>query len=239
MLKILIVEDEILNGKNLLMRIRRILGDSSIVELATNGQDAVSMSETLKPDCIFMDVEMPVMDGLTAAAIIHKVNPDIIIICLTAYDKFNYAVSAIRSGCRDYLLKPVSDGNLRLIIHKYLKTDQNTEGNQMHETSLLASFSVWLQENFSQNVQLEDAATSVGMSPAYFSRRIKMETSHTFSEHLTAYRMKKAKEYLLHTDMPIHRISRDVGYSDAKYFTKVFRGFYGTSPGRFREKNSE
>ena len=103
MIKVLIADDE--NGMRLI--IRKFLEKSGGFELvgeAENGQIALEMHRNHKPDVIFMDVEMDVMDGLTAAKEIADIDPRCRIIFATAHDK--YALEAFKIYAFDYLVKP-------------------------------------------------------------------------------------------------------------------------------------
>ena len=108
MIKILIAEDEPLSLQNLTGHLRRRLGEDALIEGVSNGREAVERARQIQPALIFMDIEMPVMNGLDAASILHKTQPDLPIIFLTAFDRFDYAVGAMRAGGTDYLLKPFS-----------------------------------------------------------------------------------------------------------------------------------
>ena len=109
MIKILVAEDEEKSRAATVSRLRGIMGDEALIETAADGNDAVQMALKMRPALIFMDIEMPRKTGLEAAAILHEQLPDTHIVFLTAYDRFDYAVGALRTGGREYLLKPVSE----------------------------------------------------------------------------------------------------------------------------------
>ena len=96
---------------------------------------------------------------------------------------------------------------------------------------------------FENNQQILDltmrAAYSMGMSAAYFSRKIKAETGATFLEKLTELRVSNAKKRLLMTGLPVGEIGRSVGYPDSNYFVKVFKRSTGLTPSEYREKNGD
>jgi len=103
MIKVLIADDE--QGMRLI--IRKFLeksGGFTIVDEATNGKEALDMHNKYKPDVIFMDVEMDVMNGLTAAKEITDIDPRCRIVFATAHDK--YALDAFKIYAFDYLVKP-------------------------------------------------------------------------------------------------------------------------------------
>lgn len=231
MIKILVVEDEAKSRASLVSRLRSILGENVLVETASDGNDAVLMALRVQPDLIFMDIEMPLKTGLEAAAIIKQQFPEVQIIFLTAYDRFDYAVGAIRSGGTDYLLKPISEGDLRELLQKFF--DVALEKKQ-DITPFESSLNVWVHQHYTEDMTLEDAAESMGMSPFYFSRQIKAITGKTFLEFFTGYRIEKAKKRLLSTTLSVSEVGRSVGYSDPNYFSKVFKRAVGCTPSVYR-----
>lgn len=233
MKKVLIVEDEEKSRKMIIKKITQLMSGKVEIDQAENGQIGVKFAMELKPDLILLDVEMPVMGGIDAAAIINRQLPDTNIVFLTAYDKFDYAVGALRSGVKDYLLKPVSDNDLQNILNKYIgEISQKEEENSTFNITL----EIWLSNHFMENVTMDDAARFVGVNTSYFSRKVKKMTGKNFSEHLTEYRIRRAKEYLQFTDLSISKIGERVGYPDAKYFAKVFKKHEGETPGICRLK---
>jgi NarL family two-component system response regulator LiaR len=86
--------------------------DLSLVGEANNGEEAVHMCRSLKPDVVLMDLMMPVMDGVTATRIIHENQPDIRIIALTSFGDKEWVEGALKAGATGYLLKTVSAAEL-------------------------------------------------------------------------------------------------------------------------------
>lgn len=228
---ILIIEDEERSREALIRKIRQYLGNGIEVDVAGNGLKGVKRAMVLHPDLIFMDVEMPVMDGLEASVIINRQLSTARIVFLTAYDKFQYVVEAMRSGAKDYLLKPVQENELHRILDVYIGKSRDKESRpETFETAL----DVWLEHHYAENLNMEVAATAVGMTPPYFSKKVKAVTGVNFSEHLANRRMDRAKEYLRTTELPIAEISAKVGYVDSRHFTKVFKKRTGMTPGSYR-----
>ena len=87
---------------------------------ARNGQEAVELAESEKPDLILMDIKMPVMDGFEATRQIKAKQPDLPIVALTAnaFDSDRHA--AMEAGCSDFLAKPVNAEKCLQIIAKYI-----------------------------------------------------------------------------------------------------------------------
>ncbi|MGD1118611.1 MAG: response regulator transcription factor [Dehalococcoidales bacterium] len=86
--------------------------DMVLVGEAANGEEAVRLCRTLKPDVVLMDLMMPVMDGVTATRTIHDSQPDIRIIALTSFGERELVEGVLKAGATGYLLKTVSAAEL-------------------------------------------------------------------------------------------------------------------------------
>lgn len=239
MIKILVAEDEPKSREALASRLRSMLGDTALVEAAADGGEAVDKALRVQPDLIFMDIEMPCKTGLEAAAIIKQQLPHVHMVFLTAYDRFDYAVGALRSGGEEYLLKPAGEAELREVLQRFFTVE---EAAPAPATPFETALSVWAHQHYGEDVALEDAAESMGMSPFYFSRQVKSTTGKTFLDYLTSYRMEKAKKRLRSTELSVAEVGRAVGYPDSNYFTKAFKRTVGCTPSAYRtavEKGSE
>ena len=76
-----------------------------IVGEASNGQEAVKLAETSRPDIAVLDISMAALNGLDAAVEIHKVSPRTKTIFLTVHDEDPYILNALRAGARGYVIK--------------------------------------------------------------------------------------------------------------------------------------
>jgi two-component system, LytTR family, response regulator LytT len=106
----LIVDDEQLAREELSYLLTDI-PDIEVLQAASNGMEAVKLIEQLEPDVVFLDVQMPGLDGLgVIAQVREKAGPHPHFILITAFDQ--YAVEAFRLHALDYLLKPVEKERL-------------------------------------------------------------------------------------------------------------------------------
>lgn len=112
---ILIVDDEPL-ARQRLLKLLTDIGDNEVVGEAENGAEALQAIEALDPDLVFMDVKMPVMDGMRAARQIATMDEPPAIIFCTAYD--DYALEAFDTQAVGYIVKPVGDEQLRQVLEK-------------------------------------------------------------------------------------------------------------------------
>ena len=92
------------------------------------------------------------------------------------------------------------------------------------------------QNYMSENISLNLVASSVNISPSYFSSLFSQEVGSTFVEYLTGVRMEKAKELLMCSDKRTSDIGYEVGYKDSHYFSYIFKKTQGCSPKEFRSR---
>lgn len=112
MLRTLVVDDEKLARDRLRGFLRAIEGVEVIGE-ATNGPEAVAMIEARRPDLVFLDVQMPGMDGF---GVLRQLTHRPAVVFATAYD--HYAVKAFEVEAADYLLKPISRDRLCAAVQR-------------------------------------------------------------------------------------------------------------------------
>ncbi|MCB1159093.1 MAG: response regulator, partial [Leptospiraceae bacterium] len=115
--KILIVDDKYEN-RILLNSLLISIGLST--EMAVNGKEAVDKFKEFKPDLIFMDIRMPVMDGIEATKIIKSLPVKSIIIALTASAFESDREEIIQHGCDDFLKKPYRNSDIYRLLQTYL-----------------------------------------------------------------------------------------------------------------------
>ncbi|HEY5585165.1 MAG TPA: response regulator [Ruminiclostridium sp.] len=96
---------------------------------------------------------------------------------------------------------------------------------------IVNSARVYINNNFNQcDINLEQIAASLYINSGYLRAIFKREAGITISDYITKLRMLKAKELLSLGNMKLSVISEMVGYSDASYFSKCFKKYYGASP---------
>lgn len=87
---------------------------------AYNGQQAIDLYQSEKPDIILMDIKMPIMDGLEATKEIRKTDSKVPIIALTANAFDSDKQKALEAGCNNYMAKPIVAAELLQLMMKYL-----------------------------------------------------------------------------------------------------------------------
>jgi len=135
-LRVLLVDDEPLERQAIRFLLARERPNYQVVGEAGNGLEAVNLAATLRPDIVFLDIKMPVMDGLAAGREIRAVLPQTRLIFVTAYGEFDYAREAVSLGASKYLLKPV-DGDEMIALLDELAADIAAGRRRQQETARL------------------------------------------------------------------------------------------------------
>lgn len=91
-----------------------------------------------------------------------------------------------------------------------------------------------IHEFYSTGITLDEIANKLNITPEYLSSQFHKETGQTFSVYIRNYRIAKAKELLIGTQLKLHQIAAQVGYADPKYFGQVFKKCTGQLPADYR-----
>ncbi len=119
--KILVVDDASFM-RTVLKDILRSNGLASDIIEAPDGVEAVRQFIQQKPDLVTMDVNMPKADGIQALKGIMKVNPNAKVVMVTSVEQKHIVQDAIKSGARDYIIKPFDKANVGLVLNKVLSS---------------------------------------------------------------------------------------------------------------------
>jgi two-component system, LytTR family, response regulator len=132
MLKAILIDDERSSRNALRQKLINHCPEVTIIAECENGEEGIKNIEEKNPDIIFLDVEMPRMNGFTMLQQLQQHNFQIIFI--TAYD--HYAIKAIKFSALDYLVKPVEVADLKLAVEKAAAKRKNSYGNPALEMLL-------------------------------------------------------------------------------------------------------
>ena len=153
MVTVLIAEDEKMIRKGLNAMVKRsVLNPDEILE-ARNGLEALEILKTKQIDVLITDIRMPDMDGITLSEHVKALENPPLMLVISGYDDFNYAVSMLRNGAKDYLLKPVETEKFNESMQKLKNMlDEKNKNNQNDKERFLMTLS-FLMENPTSNSQ--------------------------------------------------------------------------------------
>ena len=91
------------------------------VETFGSGRDGIRRLEEVNPQILVVDIKMPELNGFEVIDIVRKINPDLVIVVITGYATIETAVDAMKAGAYDFLPKPFTPNELRLIVDRGLE----------------------------------------------------------------------------------------------------------------------
>jgi two-component system LytT family response regulator len=132
MLNVILVDDEESNLSALREKINRHCPQIDVIATCDSAQKGISSIDSLRPDLVFLDIEMPVMNGfLMLQELVYK---NFELIFTTAYD--HYAIKAIRYSALDYLLKPIDIEELKTAVGRAEEKKRDQTSNRQLELLL-------------------------------------------------------------------------------------------------------
>ncbi|MFJ7664673.1 response regulator [Lysinibacillus sp. NPDC097162] len=255
MYKLLVVDDEaiIIKGIRSFVNFEE-LSISEVFE-ASNGETALEIFKNHSPDLVLADINMPKMNGLDFAITAKTIKPNVKIAIITGYDYFDYAITALKAGIDDYVLKPVSKHDIQETLKNLIAKIQATQSQ--HELSRLVEgilsetninndtgYKARIQKEIDRNIanvdfSLSYLAKQMALSNSYLSSLFKSLYGKNFQDYMLSIRLDRAKIFLLSTDMKVYEIAAAVGFDDPNYFSATFKRKFDISPNQFREKMRE
>jgi DNA-binding NtrC family response regulator len=88
------------------------------VETFANGHVGIERLKEVRPPLLVVDIKMPELDGFEVIKIVRRIDPDVVIVVITGYATVETAVDAMKMGAYDFLPKPFTPGELRMIIER-------------------------------------------------------------------------------------------------------------------------
>ncbi|WP_134702067.1 helix-turn-helix domain-containing protein [Ammoniphilus sp. YIM 78166] len=248
MADILIVDDEIETRQ----RIRSLLQDSpyhhfSIWE-ADSAEKGLTLVKHKSPAVMLTDLSLSDMDGIEFGKRVLRNHPNTHVIAVTHLQMFCTVQDCINAGFSAYLLKPIEKSELfqtleRLIAVQLLQQTasimekRNDAPEERLEADLgnpIQSAIQYIQQRYYEPITLREVADFVYLSPSYFSRLFKEEQGLTFVEYLTEYRLKKSRNLLKMTSLPMDVIASQTGFSSPAYFSTTFKRSENQTPSEYR-----
>lgn len=217
-----------------------------IPKYAFNGSEGIIAMRELHPNIVFVDMQMPVMNGIQFLQLASKEFPDVKYIVVSGYDAFEYAQAALKNGAIDYLLKPVVAEELesalvkavtQLNIDRNIKTTPPLTQIEISADEAVYTIKTYVDNHYCEELNISMFSDKYYFSKEYLSKLFKKKYDYGIYEYALNLRMQRSKELLLNYDLPIKDISDRLGYNNNNYFSKAFKNYYNMSPSEFRDRN--
>ena len=210
---------------------------------ANNGKEGLAAIRELHPDIVFVDMQMPVMNGSDFLKEASEEYKGIKFIVVSGYDVFFYAQTAIKYGVIDYLLKPIVDTDLNNALNKAVKAlnlehhinpENIVSEHNISPMEAIAIIKDYVDKNYSSEITVSMFSEKYFFSKEYLSKTFKREFGYGIYEYALKLRMERAQELLNDPTLQINQISERLGYSNNNYFSKAFKNYYNISPSDYR-----
>ncbi|MEG1651359.1 MAG: response regulator, partial [Oscillospiraceae bacterium] len=129
---ILVVEDEEIERNALVMMIQYNCRDIGEIRTAENGIMAIETLRTFLPDIVFMDINLPGINGLEAIKLMSGINSALRFVIISAHSQFAYAQEALRLGVYDFLVKPIKHEEINRVLTEII--DQTEKSRSKRES---------------------------------------------------------------------------------------------------------
>ena len=170
-LRVILIDDELPSLENLQQKITEFCPDLKIVATTQKPEAAIKLIEELRPDVVFLDIEMPRINGFRMLNEIQE--KDFEVVFTTAYN--HYAIDAVRISAFDYLVKPISVNDLQNTVARLLK---NSEENPRQKLEIVPqNISLSKPQNDKMTI-----STSDGLEFFEIGSIIRIESSSNYSK---------------------------------------------------------
>ncbi|MFZ5941013.1 MAG: two-component regulator propeller domain-containing protein [Bacteroidota bacterium] len=228
-----------------------------IISTASDGEEGLKKAIELIPDLIISDVMMPVMDGvaMTRAIKTNIQTSHIPVVLLTARTNLIYKREGYDVGADDYITKPFNQGLLKTRVHNILKSrkqfrekllkdyitrPQDELNISTPDQQFLSRLTDVIERNIHENeINARLLADELGMSHSVIYKKIKALTGLSLIEFIRDFKLKRAAVLLSKYRMNITDVCYKVGFSDRRYFSKLFKIKYGVPPSEFIRHNRD
>lgn len=250
MIKVLVVDDEAIVRKGIVLETDWNSLNCCVVGEAANGEEGLEVIEKCRPDLIICDIKMPKMSGIEMLTNLRERGDNTPVIFLTAYSDFAYAQQAVKLSASDYLLKPFEDGKLEEAVLRICSRIQTSRksSSEMRNADVLNTGKKdkskyvleainYIAANYSKpDISIKTVADSIGISEGHLSHVFKNETEYTVNVYITRYRIKAAMKLLEDCRYKVYEVAEMVGYRDITYFSATFKKITGLNPSEYQDK---
>lgn len=136
----------------------------------------------------------------------------------------------------DRVMNSVSRSELKIIINDIVNCISEMSGENQVSLVVKRADSL-IHEFYLTGITLDEIAAKLNITPEYLSTLFKEQIGINFTTYVKELRIKKAKELLIGTQLKLYQIAQQVGYTDSKYFSKVFKECTGQLPADYRKTN--
>jgi two-component system response regulator YesN len=249
--KVLFVDDEPWAIIDILHSIRWENSGFEVIGHYEKPREAKGVILSEKPHLVFVDINMPVMNGFELIRQCREDGSEAAFVILSAYSDFEFAKQAIKAAVLDYCLKPVNPAALTKMLEEIkaqldekeaIKNAEEEAEKKIRSEAPNAPVTDerfsrildYVKNHFKEKLLLQELAEQFAFNRNYICYLFKKNTGNTFSNYIIRLRIEKSKEFLETTNLPLRVIAEETGFMDCYYFNKVFKTTCGIPPHKYR-----
>jgi len=226
-----------------------------------SAEEALEFLKDQTVNLVIADIMMPGMNGdeLCRRLKNNIETSHIQVILLTALAEKSQVLTGLEHGADDYITKPfdveilkikirnfittrkrlqqyyLTINNLQDIIDNGIKEQEEIKGNSIDDDFLNRCIQIVTRNISNADFTINDLCRELAMSRTLVYEKLKILTTQSPNEFIRSIRLKQAKDLLLSHKYTIQEIAEKVGFADSRYFSKVFKKYYGESPQKYAD----
>lgn len=214
---------------------------------AEDGKVAFELAKKYSPELIISDVMMPVMDGIELCSRLKTEiqTSHIPVILLTAKNRIENWVEGLETGADDYIAKPFNLQILQVKMNNLIDSRRKLKlmfsaaehvsaktatANSLDEEFINRAYTIISKKYLDSEFSVDHFAKEMLVSRSLLYKKIKAITDLSITDFINSYKLKKALELLKTSNNSISEVAYSVGFNDPKYFSRIFKKFYGMKP---------
>lgn len=224
---------------------------------ASDAKSAIEIIESSNIHAIVSDILMPGMNGLELCkAIKENIHTcHIPVVLLTAKGDIEHRIEGIESGADSYIPKPFNPRHLKIRIRKLIqsriqfqqafqewivKGTFDSKGLNSRDTKFLEMLQSFVDSNIHNfDLDADRLASHLAMSKTQLYRKVKAVTGYTPHGFIKNYRLKKAANLILESNLTVSEIIYEMGFNNRTYFYKSFKELFGVKPSDYVKQKKE
>jgi len=250
MKSLLIVEDEKLIRRGISAIVKRAPVEIGEGIECRNGVEAMEILSDRHIDVMLTDIRMPEMDDLELVRRAMELLSPPVIFVISGYNDFSYAVSAFRSGVRDYITKPLNRNEIYGLLEKlqaeFDEKDRKKEGaadypednaQERGRARKIAEAVEFIGINYADDIDMAIVSNHVSMNYTQFSSDFKRHTGMKFQNYFLDVRLAESMRLLSEKPtLSVKEVSEASGFKNPKHFMRSFKRKTGVSLSAYRHK---
>lgn len=250
MFTVVVIDDNYPVRKGLSHKINSLSDEFSVIGDAGDSVEGMEIILSKRPQIVVTDIRLPGSTGLSMINEIYGTyHPQVIVI--SGYTEFEYAKEALSLGVIAYLVKPIDEGELKAALEKAV-TNLSVQpeptkpvlggeaSGEYGKSGAIKSYYAgkvveYIEKHYTENLKIGVIADELALSESYLSRTFREETGFTITDYRTCYSIAMEAFLLEKPELKVYEVAERTGYSDQRYFSKLFRQRVGLTPLEYRE----